>query len=344
MPYPESNHSQDHLPAVLVTGGAGYIGSHICKVLAASGYRPVVYDNLINGHRWAVRWGAFEHGDILDRARLDEVIAKYRPRNIIHCAAYAYVRESIAHPGKYYLNNVAGTLNLLRAAQQHEIRNVIYSSSCAVFGTPASVPIDEDAPKAPINPYGMTKLTVENMLRDFQQAHGLNWISLRFFNAAGCDPDGEIGEFHDPETHIIPRALAAATGTGESLAIFGTDYDTADGSCIRDYVHVSDLAAAHVLAMKALENSLRSGEFNLGTGKGYSVLEVIETVRQVTGRAIPFTIGRRSAGDPAALVSNPDRARSVLGWTPAIPELRDIVRTAWEWHRSARRQNIADLV
>jgi UDP-arabinose 4-epimerase len=330
--------ARSHAANVLVTGGAGYIGSHTCKALAAAGYTPIAYDNLVNGHMSAVRWGPFEHGDILDRGRLDEVITKYRPRTIIHFAAFAYVGESVSDPGKYYRNNVVGSLTLIQAAQDHGVRNIVYSSSCAIFGIPATVPITEDMPKEPISPYGMSKLIVERMLHDFQRSQGLNWIALRYFNAAGCDPAGEIGEVHNPEPHIIPLALEAAAGARRRLTILGADYATPDGTCIRDYVHVSDLADAHIKALKALEDGVTSGQFNLGSGKGFSVREVVETVRQVTKLDFPVDIGPRREGDPPILVSDAAHAHRVLGWNPAIPDLTDIVRTAWNWYRS--RQSV----
>ena len=321
---------------VLVTGGAGYIGSHTCKALAVAGYTPVVYDNLVHGHEWAVRWGQFEHGDILDRARLDEVIAKYRPEAVIHFAAFAYVGESVTEPGKYYRNNVGGSLILLEAMKHHDIPRIVFSSSCAVYGVPDQVPITEAAPRRPINPYGMSKMIVERMLADFERAHGLKWIALRYFNAAGCDPDGEIGEDHRPETHIIPLALEAAANGRNRLTVFGDDYDTPDGTCIRDYVHVSDLADAHVRALRALENGMAPRAFNLGIGKGFSVLETIHAVKEVTGLDVPFDVGPRREGDPAVLVGNPEAAGHLLEWKPAFTELADIVKTAWDWDKSRR--------
>ncbi len=238
---------------VLVTGGAGYIGAHACKALAEAGYRPVVYDNLVAGHRAAVRWGPFEYGDILDRARLDEVIARHAPQAILHFAAFAQVGESVADPGKYYRNNVAGSLTLLQAVRDHGLRRIIFSSSCAIYGTPPALPLTEASPLEPINPYGRSKLMVEQMLEDFERSDGMRWIALRYFNAAGADPDGEIGEDHDPETRIVPLAIAAAGRPDAPLTVFGTDYDTPDGTCIRDYVHVCDLADAHVAALRASE-------------------------------------------------------------------------------------------
>jgi len=319
---------------VLVTGGAGYIGSHTCKALAAAGCRPITYDNLVDGHRGAVRWGPFEHGDIGDRSRLDEVIAKYRPAAIIHIAAFAHVRESMSDPAKYYRNNVQGSLTLLEAARDAGIRKVIYSSSCAVFGSPAQVPISEDVAKNPISPYGASKLIVETMLRDFGRAHSLDWTVLRYFNAAGCDPEGEIGEMHNPETHIIPLALEVAAGERPSFTIFGGDYGTPDGTCVRDYVHVSDLADAHVRALKRLQTGPGGEALNLGVGRGYSILEVIQAVREITNSEVPFSIAARKPGDPPVLISDPARAMRAFGWRPSIPELPDIVRTAWSWRNS----------
>jgi UDP-arabinose 4-epimerase len=324
---------------ILVTGGAGYIGSHTCKRLAAQGYAPVTYDNLVNGHRGAVQWGPFEHGDILDRARLDEVIAKYEPEAVIHFAAHAYVGESVADPGKYYRNNVAGALNLIEALRVRGTDRIIFSSSCATYGIPPSVPITEDTPQNPINPYGMSKLVVERMLADFGAAHGLRWVALRYFNAAGADPDGEIGEDHDPETRIIPVVLAAADSKTEPFTVFGTDYDTPDGTCVRDYIHVSDLADAHVKALQALDDGAASQALNLGTGTGYSIMQVIEAARAVTGLDVPFVTGPRRPGDPAALVADASRAREVLGWRPEHGELNDIVSTAWKWHLRKKQRN-----
>lgn len=319
---------------VLVTGGAGYIGAQTCKALASSGYMPVVYDNLVNGHKDAVRWGPFEHGDVLDRSRLDEVIRKHQPKAVLHFAAFAYVGESTIDPAKYYRNNVFGSLTLLEAVRDHGIAHFVFSSSCALYGVPATLPITEETPPHPINPYGRSKLFVEQMLEDFQSAYGLQWIALRYFNAAGADPDGDLGEDHDPETRIVPLALWAAMGKREKFTIFGTDYDTPDGTCIRDYIHVGDLADAHVRALRALESGLPSGPFNLGVGQGASVREVVQAVEQVTGLPVPVEEVARREGDPAVLISDASRARSVLGWKPARTCLTDIVETAWKWHRS----------
>jgi len=314
---------------ILVTGGAGYIGSHACKALARAGYTPISYDNLVYGHRWAVKWGPFEEGDIADRERLDEVIAQYDPAAIMHFAAYAYVGESVEDPGKYYRNNVAGTLTLLEALRDHGINKLIFSSSCATYGVPDTVPIREDHPQRPINPYGASKLMIERMLRDFDVAHGLQSISLRYFNAAGADPDGEIGELHDPETHLIPLVLDVAAGSRPYVTVFGDDYDTPDGTCVRDYIHVTDLADAHVLALKALESGAKSTEFNLGNGKGYSVREVITAAERVTGNKIFLKIGQRRSGDPARLIGDSKKIRAVLGWAPKYEDIQFMVSHAW---------------
>lgn len=316
---------------VLVTGGAGYIGSHTCKALASHGYTPVAFDNLVYGHPWAVRWGPLEVGDIADRGRLNEVIAKYHPSAVMHFAAYAYVGESVQDPGKYYRNNVAGSLTLLEAMRDHAIDKLIFSSTCATYGTPDHVPISETHSQRPINPYGASKLMIERMLKDFDVAHGLCSISLRYFNAAGADPDGEIGESHDPETHLIPLVLDAAAGSRPAITVFGDDYATPDGTCVRDYIHVSDLADAHVLALKALQNAPKTTTYNLGNGQGVSVREVIDAASRVTGHQVPFTLGSRRPGDPAALVGDATRASQELGWRPRFHGIDKIVETAWLW-------------
>jgi len=318
---------------VLVTGGAGYVGSHACKALSAAGYLPIAYDNLVYGHEWAVRWGPLERGDILDRCRLDDVISQHRPCAILHFAAFAYVGESVTDPSRYYRNNVEGSLNLLEAARDHGIDKFVFSSTCATYGIPDRLPITEDTPKKPINPYGSTKLIVERMLADFGIAHGLRFIALRYFNAAGADAQGEIGEDHEPETHIIPLLLDAASGRRPDVTIFGTDYETPDGTCVRDYIHVADLADAHVNALEALLAGNSSTVYNLGNGQGFSVLEVLDAVERVTGLNVPVIRGDRRPGDPAALVSDATKARELLGWRPQFDRLDDIVRTAWAWHQ-----------
>lgn len=316
---------------VLVTGGAGYIGSHTCKELAKAHYLPVVYDNLVYGHEWAVKWGPFEEGNIADRGRLDEVIIKYKPFAVLHFAAYAYVGESIINPGKYYRNNVAGSLTILEAMRDHGIDKIIFSSTCATYGMPESIPIHEDHPQNPINPYGASKLMIERMLNDFDGAHGIRSIALRYYNAAGADPDTEIGEDHDPETHLIPLVLDVAAGKRPEIIIFGDDYDTRDGTCVRDYIHVTDLAGAHVLAVDALESCVASTAYNLGNGQGFSVKDVIDTAYAVTDCKIPIVVGQRRAGDPPRLVGNSRKISKELGWKPQYNDLKKIIETAWKW-------------
>ena len=322
---------------VLVTGGAGYIGSHTCKALAMAGYRPVTYDNLSQGHKWAVKWGPLEVGDILDRGRLDEVIIRYRPSAIIHFAAFAYVGESVTNPGKYYRNNVIGSLNLLEASRDHGIERFIFSSSCATYGVPSKLPIIESTPQNPINPYGSSKLMAESITWDFSAAHGLRSIILRYFNAAGADASCEIGEEHDPETHLIPLALDVASGRRTHLTIYGADYDTFDGSCVRDYVHVSDLAEAHLNALKALERGCPTNAYNLGNSAGFSVRQVVSTVESITGRKVVVEVGPRRLGDPDQLIASADLARRQLGWSPLYPALETMITDAWAWHQYRRR-------
>lgn len=318
---------------VLVTGGAGYIGSHACKSLAKAGYLPVTYDSLVYGHEWAVKWGPFERGDVLDRARVDQAISQHRPQAVMHFAALAYVGESVKDPGKYYRNNVVGSLTLLEAARDHGIGQYVFSSTCATYGIPDKQPICEESQQRPISPYGASKLAVERMLSDFGTAHGIRSIALRYFNAAGADPDCEIGEDHDPETHLIPLVLDAALGRRPNVTIFGTDYDTPDGTCLRDYIHVTDLANAHVKALQALDGGAPSDVFNLGNGQGFSVRAVVDAVERVTGLQVPLKLGDRRAGDPAVLISNAAKARDALGWQPRLADLDEIIRTAWAWHQ-----------
>jgi UDP-arabinose 4-epimerase len=319
---------------VLVTGGAGYVGSHACKALHRAGFQPITCDNLVYGHREAVRWGPLEVGDVSERAWIDSVIERHRPSAIMHFAAYAYVGESVTDPGKYYRNNVAGSLTLLEAARDLGIGSFILSSTCATYGIPASLPIQEETPQVPINPYGASKLMVERMLADFEAAHGLRHVALRYFNAAGADPDGEIGEEHEPETHLIPLAIAAAMSGAPPLQVYGSDYPTPDGTAVRDYVHVSDLAEAHVLALQWLSSGGASQSLNLGTGQGHSVREVVDMVGQVGGRTVPSAVAPRRPGDPPRLVADPSCANRVLGWQPRHSSLREIIETAWRWHEA----------
>ena len=317
--------------AVLVTGGAGYIGSHACKALAQAGYLPVALDNLSYGHEWAVQWGPLVKGDILDPAALDAVFTEYRPQAVLHFAAFAYVGESVTNPEKYYRNNVVGTLSLLEAMRRHDCKRVVFSSTCATYGVPERLPLTEDCPQRPINPYGWSKLMMEQILRDFQQAYGMSFASLRYFNAAGADMGGEIGEDHDPETHLIPLIILAAMGKRGHIEVFGTDYPTPDGTAVRDYIHVDDLADAHVLALRRLEREPGGLFINLGTEAGNSVLEVIKAVEKVSGRTVPVQYGPRRAGDPHALYADAARAREWLGWKPKHG-IEEIVASAWKWH------------
>lgn len=317
--------------AVLVTGGAGYIGSHTCKALKRAGYNPVSYDNMVYGHEWAVKWGPLEVGDILDRERLDRVLENYQIDAVLHFAAFAQVAESVADPYKYYYNNVVGSLVLLDAMVRHQIKKFVFSSSCATYGIPDKLVVDEETPQKPINPYGASKLMIERMLPDFEVAHGLNWISLRYFNASGADPAGEIGRANANETLLIPVVLDAILGVRPNVSVFGTNFNTPDGTGIRDYIHVTDLAEAHVLALGALENGKASCAYNLGNGVGYSVREVIDASERVTGKKVPVVYAERRVGDPGMLVADATRAKRDLSWAPKIGDIDEIVRTAWIW-------------
>jgi UDP-glucose 4-epimerase len=322
-------------PTVLVTGGAGYIGSHTVLALKKAGYQVVILDNLIYGHQDLVETvlqvGLIQ-GDIGDRPLLDKLFADYNIQAVLHFAAFAYVGESVTNPAKYYRNNVASTLNLLEAMVAANIKSFVFSSTCATYGHPQQIPIPEDHPQAPINPYGMSKLMVEQILTDFDQAYGLRSVRLRYFNAAGADPNGQLGEDHNPETHLIPLVLMAALGQRETITIYGTDYKTPDGTCIRDYIHVTDLAQAHVLGLEYLFNQGETAVFNLGNGDGFSVREVINAARRVTGRTIPVEEGFRRAGDPAILIGSADKARKILNWEPRYADLDVILQHAWNWH------------
>lgn len=316
---------------VLVVGGAGYIGSHTCKMLARAGHEPVVYDDLSTGHEHAVRWGPLEVGDVRDDERLDGAIRKHRPDLVMHFAARAYVGESVREPADYYDVNIGGVLSLLRGMLRNGVDKIVFSSTCATYGVPAQLPISEDTPQQPINPYGFTKLAAERMLADFDAAHGLKWVALRYFNAAGADPEGELGEEHEPETHAIPLAIRAALGLGPAFTVFGEDYDTADGSAVRDYVHVADLADAHVLAAGYLAGGGPSLALNLGTGRATSVLEIVGAVGAATGRHVPLVRGPRRPGDPAALYASAEKAAATLGWRPRFTDIGETVATAVAW-------------
>lgn len=317
---------------VLVTGGAGYIGSHTCKALSTAGHMPIVFDNLIYGHRWAVRWGPFVEGDIAIHSDLDAAMQRYKPDAVMHFAAFAYVGESVQHPAKYYENNVAGTLSLLACMRKHGINRLVFSSTCATYGEPLYTPIDENHPQLPINPYGSSKLMIEQILRDYDRAYGLKSICLRYFNAAGADPDSEIGESHEPETHLIPLVLDVACGKRQQIKIFGTNYDTPDGTCIRDYIHVMDLADAHILALEYLSGVRESQSFNLGHGNGFSVRDVINVAKKVTGKEIKVIDSDRREGDPPILVGSSEKAIRVLKWQPRYDDIEVIIGTSWKWH------------
>lgn len=318
---------------VLVTGGAGYIGSHACKVLAGAGYTPVTYDNLVTGWRDAVRYGPFEQGDLLDRKTLDDVFARHLPKAVMHFAALSQVGESMRKPGLYWQNNVCGSLTLIEAAVAAGCLDFVFSSTCATYGDQDNVLLDETCDQHPINAYGASKRAIEDILTNFGDAYGLRSVIFRYFNVAGCDPDGEVGEFHRPETHLIPLMLDAIDGKRASLTVFGEDYDTPDGTCIRDYVHVMDLVNAHVLGLKWLEDGKGSRVFNLGTGRGFSVREVLDHGRSVTNREIPVIAGQRRPGDATKLVSGSVRAAQELGWTHERSTLNEMIRDAWNWHQ-----------
>lgn len=320
-------------PAILVTGGAGYIGAHACKVLARAGYLPVTYDNLETGWREAVKFGPFEPGDVQDRARLDEVFARWQPAAVMHFAALSQVGEAMRDPGRYWRVNVAGSLTLVEAALAAGCRDMVFSSTCATYGDQDGVELDEDTPQAPINAYGASKRAIEEMLRDFGASHGLRSVIFRYFNVAGADPEAEVGEWHQPETHLVPLMLQAIDGQRPALTLHGTDYPTPDGTCIRDYVHVMDLVEAHVLGLNWLEAGRESRVFCLGTGSGFSVREVVEASRSVTNRAVPIVEGPRREGDAVRLVCGSKRAEAELGWTPARSTMAQMIGDAWVWHR-----------
>lgn len=326
--------SIDKFVHVLVTGGAGYIGSHACKALQQAGFVPVVLDNLITGWKEAVKFGPFEQVDLLNRPDIDRVFEKYTPVAVMHFAALSQVGESIKEPGRYWQNNVMGSLNLIQSAVDHGCLDFIFSSTCATYGDQDNVVLDENSEQYPINAYGASKRAVENILADYQAAFGLNHVIFRYFNVAGADPDGEVGEFHQPETHLIPLILDAIDSKRDALTIFGSDYDTPDGTCIRDYVHVCDLVDAHVLGLKWLQGGRGSCVFNLGTGVGFSVREVVTQARHVTNRAVPIVEGARRPGDCAKLVSGSSRAVSELGWSASRSNMKQMITDAWRWHQT----------
>ena len=317
---------------ILIVGGAGYIGAHINKILNKNGYETLVFDNLSYGHEEFVKWGAFENGDLGNIEDIRRIFRNYPITAVLHFAAFTYVGESVEDPQKYYRNNVCNTLNLLQVMLEFGIKKIVFSSTCATYGNPVEIPITENHIQNPINPYGRGKLMVENILSDYSEAYHLKYVSLRYFNAAGADPDTEIGEEHNPETHLIPLVLDAASGKRKNINIFGTDYSTEDGTCIRDYIHVTDLADAHLKALKYLENGGSSDYFNLGNGSGFSVKEVIEEAKKITGKEIVAVETERRAGDPPILVGSSEKIRSVLNWEPKYSDLSVIIETAWKWH------------
>ncbi len=326
------------LPKVLVTGGAGYIGSHTCKALTKAGFIPIAYDNLSKGHRYAVQWGPLEIGDVRDKETLDKVLHKHKPLAIMHFAAHALVSESIDHPTQYYSNNVAGTINLLETVRDHNIRFFIFSSSCTTYGNTDLLPIGEETAQSPTSPYGWSKLMAEQMLHDFAVAHDIHWAALRYFNAAGADLKGRIGEDHDPETHLIPLILQTALKEKEYLPIFGTDFETQDGSAVRDYVHVEDLADAHVKALRWLLAEKQNLVLNLGTGTGYSVLEIIKKAEQICKVPIPVKYLNRRIGDPTTLIADNAKAEKIIQWKPRFSDLETIIQSAWNWHQNLHKK------
>jgi len=323
---------------ILIVGGAGYIGSHVNKLLCESGYDTLVLDNLSKGHRDCVRWGSFVEADLGCVSDLEDVFSSHDISAVMHFSSFIEVGESVSNPRKYYDNNVVNTLNLLNVMLDHGVGKFIFSSTCATYGVPLEIPLVENHPQNPINPYGRTKLMVENILKDYDMAYGLKSIVLRYFNASGADESALIGEDHEPESHLIPLILDAAIGKREDIKIFGTDYDTPDGTCIRDYIHVNDLADAHIKSLEYLDVNGVSDDFNLGNGRGFSVREVIESVRSVTGRDFKVTETSRREGDPAVLIGSSDKARKLLGWKPRYTEIDDIVTTAWNWHKHLNRE------
>ena len=319
---------------IIVTGGAGYIGSHACKALKAAGYTPITIDNLITGWRDAVKFGPFEQVDLCDRAQLDPIFEKYKPAAVMHFAALSQVGESMKKPEKYWRNNVLGSLNLIEACVKHDVKNFVFSSTCATYGDQDNVVLDENSTQLPINSYGASKKAVEEILWNMEQAYGLNSVIFRYFNVAGADPDGEIGEFHQPETHLVPLILQAIDGQRDAFTIFGTDYETPDGTCIRDYVHVCDLVDAHILGLRHLEGGGASSVFNLGTGSGFSVRAMIKEAGAITNRPVPVVEGDRRPGDCTKLVSGSQKAKDVLGWNPQRSTPKEMITDAWRWHNS----------
>lgn len=321
-----------HIP-ILVTGGAGYIGSHVCKELARSGYFPITYDNLSTGHSYSVKWGPLINADLADRKVLDQAFTEYKPKAVIHFAGSSMLMESIHEPHTYYRNNLSHSLNLMEAMKEHEVNSLVFSSSCATYGIPKKIPITETEPQRPINPYGRSKWMIEQILNDFEDAYSMHSISLRYFNAAGADFASEIGEHHDHETHIVPLVLFTAMGIKDQVTIYGTDFPTPDGTAIRDFIHVTDLACAHVSALKWVMEHQKSSAINLGTSKGFSVKQIIQSIEKFTGKLIPFIAEKRRKGEPPILVADNEKAYRLLNWKPKDSDLMKIIESAWGWHQ-----------
>lgn len=323
---------------ILIVGGAGYIGSHVNKVLNEKGYETIILDNLSYGHEESVKWGTLCKCDLANINEVDDIFTKYDINAVMHFSSFIDVGESVRNPEKYYNNNVVNTMNLLNVMLKHDVKKFIFSSTCATYGIPQKIPLTENHPQNPINPYGWTKLMVERILKDYDTAYGLKSVILRYFNASGADESGIIGEWHNPETHLIPLILDAAMGKREDIKIFGTDYDTPDGTCIRDYIHVTDLADAHILSLEYLNKNNQSNQFNLGNGQGFSVREVIESVKRVTGRNFNVTQTQRREGDPAILIGSSKKAKDTLGWDPQYVNIDKIIETAWNWHQKLNKE------
>lgn len=323
---------------ILIVGGAGYIGSHVNKVLNERGYETIILDNLSYGHEESVKWGTLCKCDLANINEVDDIFTKYNINAVMHFSSFIDVGESVRNPEKYYNNNVVNTMNLLNVMLKHDVKKFIFSSTCATYGIPQKIPLTENHPQNPINPYGWTKLMVERILKDYDTAYGLKSVILRYFNASGADESGIIGEWHNPETHLIPLILDAAMGKREDIKIFGTDYDTPDGTCIRDYIHVTDLADAHILSLEYLNKNNQSNQFNLGNGQGFSVREVIESVKRVTGRNFNVTQTQRREGDPAILIGSSKKAKDTLGWDPQYVNIDKIIETAWNWHQKLNKE------
>ncbi|OED30503.1 UDP-glucose 4-epimerase GalE [Methanosphaera sp. WGK6] len=323
---------------ILIVGGAGYIGSHVNKSLNEAGYETIVLDNLSYGHEESVKWGRLCNCDLSNIDDVDEVFNKYDISAVMHFSSFIDVGESVTNPEKYYNNNVVNTMNLLHVMLKHNVKKFIFSSTCATYGIPQKIPLVEDHPQNPINPYGWTKLMVERILKDYDTAYGLKSVILRYFNASGADASGIIGEWHNPETHLIPLILDAAIGKRENIKIFGTDYDTPDGTCIRDYIHVTDLADAHIKSLQYLEKNNESNQFNLGNGQGFSVKEVIESVKEVTNKEFQVIETERREGDPAILIGSSKKAKETLGWNPQYTDIKQIIETAWNWHKKLNKE------